>query len=45
MIRSARADIARATAWGLFTAVLVMAGIYVGSRQLRDFDVALVPSR
>jgi hypothetical protein len=33
----------RASAWGLFTAALVVAGIFFGSRQLRDFDVALVP--
>lgn len=43
MTRSPRADVARATAWGLFTAALVLAGIYFGSRRLRDFDVALVP--
>lgn len=43
MIRSARADIPRCTAWGVFTSALVLAGIYVGSRQLRDFDAALVP--
>jgi hypothetical protein len=41
--RSPRADVARATAWGLFTAALVLAGIYFGSRRLRDFDAALVP--
>jgi hypothetical protein len=38
-----RGDIARATGWGLFTASLVLAGIYFGSRRLRDFDAALVP--
>jgi hypothetical protein len=43
MPRSARADVARATGWGLFTAALVILGIYLGSRRLRDFDVALVP--
>lgn len=43
MGRSARSDVARATAWGLFTAALVLAGIYLGSRRFRDFDVALVP--
>jgi hypothetical protein len=40
---SPRADVARATAWGLFVASLVLAGIYFGSRRLRDFDAALVP--
>src|SRR5262245_49377551 len=43
MARSARADVIRATAWGLFTAGLVLIGIYFGSRRLRDLDVALVP--
>jgi len=28
--------------WGLFAAGLVVVGIYVGSRRLRDFDAALV---
>jgi hypothetical protein len=41
--RPARADVFRATGWGLFTAGVVLVGIYVGSRRLRDFDVALVP--
>ena len=41
--RSPRADVARATGWGLFVASLVLAGIYFGSRRLRDFDAALVP--
>jgi hypothetical protein len=40
---SPRADVARATAWGLLIASLVLAGIYFGSRRLRDFDAALVP--
>jgi hypothetical protein len=40
---SPRADVARATGWGLFTAALVLAGVYFGSRRLRDFDAALVP--
>ncbi len=35
-------DVAHATAWGLLAAGLVIAGIVVGSRGLRDFDVALV---
>jgi len=43
LTRSSRADVARATAWGGFIAALVLAGIYVGSRRLRDFDAALVP--
>src|SRR5580765_5521507 len=43
MPRSPRADVARATAWGLVIASVVLAGIYVGSRRLRDFDAALVP--
>jgi nitrate reductase gamma subunit len=40
---SPRTDAARATGWGLFIASLVLAGIYFGSRRLRDFDAALVP--
>jgi nitrate reductase gamma subunit len=40
---SPRADVARSTGWGLFVASLVLAGIYFGSRRLRDFDAALVP--
>lgn len=36
-------DVARATGWGLFVAFLILVGIYVGSRRLRDFDAALVP--
>jgi hypothetical protein len=43
MSRTNRADIDHAMAWGLLTAGTVVAGIYFGSRQLRDFDVALVP--
>ena len=43
MARSDRADVVRATLWGLFASALVVIGIYVGSRRLRDFDVALVP--
>src|SRR5437867_9950579 len=43
MTRSPRADVARATGWGLFTASLVLAAIYFGSQRLRDFDAALVP--
>lgn len=33
----------RATLVGLFGAMLVIVGIYVGSRKFKDFDVALVP--
>ncbi|MGE5245966.1 MAG: MFS transporter [Betaproteobacteria bacterium] len=36
-------DAAHATAWGLLTGGCVLAGIYFGSRHLRDFDPALVP--
>jgi hypothetical protein len=43
MQANARADVIRAGAWGLVAAALVLAGIYFGSRRLRDFDVALVP--
>ncbi len=35
-------DVAHATAWGLVVAGVVVAGIYTGSRGLRDFDTALV---
>ncbi len=35
-------DVVHATAWGLGVAGLVIAGIYAGSRGLRDFDPALV---
>ena len=43
VIRSARADVARAAGWGVLIAALVLTGIYVGSLRLRDFDAALVP--
>ncbi len=36
-------DVAHATAWGLVAAAVLIAGIYLGSRGLRDFDPALVP--
>ena len=42
VIRSARADVARAAGWGVLIAALVLTGIYVGSLRLRDFDAALV---
>jgi hypothetical protein len=38
-----RAEVVRATGWGLLIASFVLTGIYVGSRRLRDFDAALVP--
>src|SRR2546425_3686449 len=41
--RSPRADVAHATAWGFFTAGGGLVGIFLRSRQLRGFDVALVP--
>ena len=43
MTTSPRRDVARASLWGLSVASLVLAGIYLGSRRLRDFDAALVP--
>ncbi len=36
-------DALRATLWGLISAGLVVAGIVLGSRGLKDFDTALVP--
>jgi hypothetical protein len=41
--RPIQSDVVRAGMWGLITSGLVLAGIYAGSRGLRDFDVALVP--
>ncbi len=38
-----RGDTFRATLWGLACAFLLIAGIWFGSRSLRDFDPALVP--
>jgi hypothetical protein len=35
-------DVRHATLWGLAAALLVLAGIYFGSRRLKDFDPALV---
>jgi len=35
-------DTKHATAWGLIAAFAIIAGIFVGSRGLRDFDPALV---
>src|SRR6186997_1816260 len=40
---SSISDTARATLWGLLAAALLVGGIFVGSRGLRDFDTALVP--
>src|SRR5438105_1622247 len=42
-LNNRRTSVMRATLWGLFTAALVVAGIVVGSRGLKDFDTALVP--
>jgi hypothetical protein len=42
MATPARADVRRATVWGLLAAGCVLAAIYLGSRGLRDFDAALV---
>lgn len=36
-------DTWRAALWGLFVAAALLAGIYFGSRGLKDFDTALVP--
>ena len=38
-----RREVARATLWGGLVAALVVAGILLGSRLLKDFDTALVP--
>lgn len=35
-------DTAHATGWGLAAAFVIIAGIFLGSRGLRDFDAALV---
>lgn len=42
-VRTWRSDAIRATLWGLFAAGILLVGIYVGSRGLKDFDTALVP--
>ena len=42
ILGSSARDVRRALLWGLFWAGLVVLGIYVGSRGLKDFDVALV---
>ncbi len=39
---STGSDVGHALFWGLLAAVLVIVGIYVGSRAFRDFDPALV---
>ncbi len=41
--RGDRAAVMAAILWGLAAAFLLLAGIYFGSRRLRDFDTALVP--
>jgi hypothetical protein len=43
MTSHGRAEVTRATSWGLLVAAVVVAGIVVGSRGLKDFDTALVP--
>jgi hypothetical protein len=40
--RTSGSDVGHALFWGGLAAALVIAGIYVGSRRLRDFDPALV---
>jgi hypothetical protein len=44
MLSTNRSEVARATLWGGLVAALVIAGIVLGSRGLKDFDTALVPS-
>lgn len=41
-VRGRGSDVAHAAAWGLSAAGLIIGGILLGSRGLRDFDVALV---
>ena len=43
MPSSGRPEVKRATLWGGLVAALVVAGIFLGSRGLKDFDTALVP--
>jgi hypothetical protein len=43
MRQPGRSELIRATAWGALAAALVVAGIVLGSRGLKDFDTALVP--
>ncbi len=38
-----RPEVVRATIWGALAAGLVVGGIFLGSRGLKDFDTALVP--
>ena len=42
-MRTAGSSVARATVWGLLVAAIVVTGIVLGSRGLKDFDTALVP--
>ena len=43
MVDKGRQAVVRATLWGAAVAALVVAGIVLGSRGLKDFDTALVP--
>jgi hypothetical protein len=43
MLSTNRSEVTRATLWGGLVAALVVAGILLGSRGLKDFDTALVP--
>ncbi len=43
MANAIQKGVVRATLWGLAFAALVVAGVLVGSRGLKDFDTALVP--
>src|SRR5450432_2895635 len=44
MLSTNRSEVARATLRGGLVAALVIAGILLGSRGLKDFDTALVPN-
>lgn len=43
MVGRGSRDVGSAVLWGALVAILVVVGIYFGSRGLKDFDAALVP--